>query len=99
MAVLISLAKSEGTGVITHIRDVDKSLADTFSCVKCGQSLIPVKSKERKKDWHFRHSVESSCSGDREIALHKYAIQILIENSEIVLTKDISINYLMLEGK
>jgi hypothetical protein len=55
--------------------------------------LIPVKSDARKKEWHFRHYVDSNCQGGKETALHRYAVQILLDHSEIILTKHLSISY------
>ena len=56
--------------------------------------MIPVKTVARGKAWHFRHLAENpSCFKPRKTALHAYAIQVLMENRSIRISKDILIEY------
>ena len=93
MSATISLAKQESTGVVQHINEVDKQEGFVFICVGCGKEMIVVKSKPRKRDWHFRHAIESNCTGGKDTALHDYAVQILTENEAITIRKDLHISY------
>ena len=45
--------------------------------------MIAIQGK--KRDYHFRHSVDSLCSGGLETALHKLAKQIIVDSKEMVL--------------
>ncbi len=93
MSATIILAKEPTTGIIHHINDVDKQRALSFVCVSCLKEMIVVKSEARKKDWHFRHMVESTCTGGKDTALHDYGVQVLMENSAIWLSKSLYIEY------
>ncbi len=93
MPVTITLAKQSSTGNILHIREANKTKEDSFSCVGCGKELIAVKSVAKKRDWHFRHKIESDCTGGRDTALHEYAVQILMESNKIQIKKNFSIEY------
>ena len=93
MSATITLAKEEASNLIQHINDVEKEKALLYRCVGCGKEMIIVKSKPRKKEWHFRHTVESTWTGGRDTALHDYAVQVLMAANEITLTKDLNIGY------
>lgn len=93
MPASITLAKQSSTGNIQHIGEADKTKPDLFTCVGCGKEMIAVKSVARKRDWHFRHKVESDCTGGRDKALHDYAVQILMENSGIVISRSLKAIY------
>ena len=93
MSATITLAKEKETGLIQHINDVVKEKGLLYRCVGCDKEVIVVKSKPRKKEWHFRHKVESSCTGGRDTALHDYAVQILINNSAVKVSKKLEITY------
>lgn len=93
MSAKITLGIIEGSENLVHINDVNKSLDNVFFCPGCRMILIPVKSDARKKDWHFRHYKESKCTGERDIALHNYAIQILLTHDTVTLPKIGTISY------
>ena len=93
MSATITLARQDGINLIQHINDVDKKQGLSFHCVGCGKEMIVVKSEARKKDWHFRHSEDTLCTGGRDKALHNYAVQILMENKAIRITKSLNIEY------
>ena len=92
MSATISISKHEATNRFVHINDVNDDRTG-FTCSGCGKELVVVKSEARKKDWHFRHFVETLCTGDRDTALHDYAEQIIMENTEISISEKININY------
>ena len=93
MSATITLAKQESTGRTLHINDVLKEQRTDFYCVGCGKEMIVVKSEARKKDWHFRHSEETLCTGNRDAALHNFAVQVLMENAAISISKKLRIPY------
>lgn len=93
MSATITLAKQSPSGIITHIEEVEKGKPDIFICVGCNQDVIVVKSEARKKDWHFRHKVESDCSGAKDTALHDFAVQLILEANTISLRKGLDISY------
>ncbi len=68
-----------------NVRDVDRSSPDEYFCAECGGKLIPVQPSNPKKQWFFRHAVESNCEGSRETAIHLMAKQILLEERRIML--------------
>lgn len=87
MSAKIFIARRDQSENLVHIDDVNKLDNQQFICLGCAASLIAVKSKARKKDWHFRHFLQTDCSGSRDSALHSYAIQIMLDNSSIALPK------------
>ena len=93
MSATITLAKQESTGRILHINDILKNQRTGFYCVGCGKEMIVVKSEARKKEWHFRHSEETLCAGSRDTALHDFAVQVLMENAAISISKKLQIAY------
>jgi uncharacterized protein YlaI len=93
MGATIAIAKDLITERLLHISEVDKSSMKDFVCCDCHQRLVPVKTERRGKDWHFRHPPDSDIIKCRSTALHDYAIQILVENSNIFIKKNQSINY------
>jgi predicted RNA-binding Zn-ribbon protein involved in translation (DUF1610 family) len=93
MSATITLAKQESTGRVLHINDVLKEQRTGFYCVGCGKEMIVVKSEARKKEWHFRHSEETLCTGSRDTALHNFAVQLLMDNSGITISKKLQIAY------
>ena len=93
MSATIILAKQESTGRILHINDVLKEQRAGFYCVGCGKEMIVIKSEARIKDWHFRHSEETLCTGSRDTALHDFAMQVIMENATISISKKLQIAY------
>ncbi|MBS0647226.1 MAG: hypothetical protein JSR97_11660 [Verrucomicrobia bacterium] len=93
MSATITLAKQETTGLVQHINDVSKEKGLLYRCVGCGKEMIVVKSEARKRDWHFRHTLESACAGGRDTALHDYAVEILMDNAAVRVSKALHFEY------
>lgn len=93
MSASIAFATEVGTNVVQHINDVVKANGLSYRCVGCGKDMIVVKSFARKKDWHFRHAIDSDCSGARDYALHRFAVQILMRNSVVNVSKSLRLEY------
>jgi hypothetical protein len=91
MSAKITLAIEKSTGRMTHINEAAKS--SKFISVSNGKELIPVKSQARKKDWHFRQKEDSFYNDDRDLALHRYIVQIIMENCAINISDDLRLNY------
>lgn len=93
MSATIILAKNLTAGTIQHINDVDRGKEIYFTCVGCGKEMIAVKSVARKRDWHYRHKIESDCAGARDTALHDYAVQTLMDSKRIFIRRNFCIEY------
>jgi len=52
-----------------------------YKCFECENEMSIVRGD--KNQWHFRHKVESDCTGGKESALHKLWKQIIVENNEM----------------
>ena len=93
MSATFSFAKEALTGRVCHIIEVSKNSGHSYFCVGCNCEMIMVKSEAKKKEYHFRHKMETDCSGARDRALHDYAIQMIIDNNSIVINKNLKISY------
>ena len=93
MSVNIAIAKEIATGRIVHIDDVDKAKGEVFECCECKQKMSPVKTEARGKAWHFRHTQSTDILKCKSTALHDFAVQVILDNNTIVLTKAESIKY------
>ncbi len=93
MSATIAKAKDILTGRIFHIDNVDKTIKAEFECCECKQKLSPVKTEVRGKDWHFRHLQTTDIAKCRSTALHDFAVQILMENAAISISKKLQIAY------
>jgi hypothetical protein len=93
MSASISIAKEKISERIVHVDEVNKSDSKVYICCDCKQELVVVKSEARKKDWHFRHPTNSDINKCRSTALHDFAVQILLENKEVVLKQNLTIDY------
>lgn len=91
MSATITIAREIITGRIFHIDNVDKTKGEEFECCECKQKLSPVKTEARGKDWHFRHLQTTDIAKCRSTALHDFAVQVLMENTGIVISKKITI--------
>lgn len=54
-------------------------------CAKCNELLIPKMGD--KNIWHFSHKNNTNCDGSYETNLHKYAKEIIKNNTKIELPK------------
>jgi hypothetical protein len=71
-------------GKSVFINDVPNGISCDCTCEGCKKELIAIQGKsENHREWHFRHSVDSDCLGGQETAIHKFAKQIIIENTQI----------------
>lgn len=93
MSVKLAFGKESTTGEIIHIENVDKADNRQYMCCGCGIDLTPVKSEARKKDWHFRHKDTANITSCRSTALHDYAVQLIVENNTITISKELTISY------
>lgn len=92
MGATIILAKESSTRCVKHINEVERG-SNEFLCVGCSKEMVVVKSVARKRDWHFRHKIDTDCNGARDKALHDFAVQVLLESEKIIIKKNLSINY------
>lgn len=69
------------SGKIIHVDDAINGLACECSCQVCHERLQAV--HPRVKQTHFRHNQNLECNGGPETALHLFAKQIILTNSEI----------------
>jgi hypothetical protein len=93
MSASISIAKEKVSERVVHIDEVNKSDSKIYICCDCKQELVVVKSEARKKDWHFRHPLESGINKCRSTALHDFAVQVIFENNKIAIKKNLTIDY------
>lgn len=71
-----------------HIDEVKKGEKD-FKCTTCNEPLIVRDGEKNTK--HFSHKIE--CNWDNETALHKLGVQILLNNTILVLPNNKNIQY------
>lgn len=93
MSAKITLAINQSSGYVDHIDQVDKNNKFHYRFRGCEKDLIVVKSNARKKDWHFRHVIETSCSGAYDKALHDYAVQVILDNTSMIIEKYLRMEY------
>lgn len=93
MSATITIARDISTARIFHIDNVDKTIKTEFECCECKQKLSPVKTEARGKDWHFRHLQSTDIVKCRSTALHDFAVQILMDNTGITISKKLQIVY------
>jgi len=65
-----------------HVMSVENGLSCGCTCPKCGATLV-AKNNVKKMSAHFAHYQSDECKGGVETALHKMAIQIIVENKTI----------------
>ncbi|MBW8683535.1 hypothetical protein [Chitinophaga rhizophila] len=94
MSATITLAKQQATAIIQHVNDAEKGKGFLYRCVGCDKEMIVVKGATRKREWHFRHAVDSNCTGGRDTALHDYAVQVIMSNDdEVTISNKLKIGY------
>lgn len=93
MSATIAIAKETTSDRVFHINDVDKTIEAEFKCCDCKQKLSPVKTEARKKDWHFRHQQTADITQCRSTALHDFAVQVIMDNVGITISKKLQIPY------
>ncbi len=64
-----------------------------MNVVNAKQKLSPVKTEARGKDWHFRHLQTADIAKCRSTALHDFAVQVVMENTGITISKKLQIVY------
>lgn len=93
MSAQVPYAKSVLNDRVYHINEVPIGSKEEFICCECKNKLISVKTERRGKDWHFRHPPNADISKCRSTALHDFAVQVLMNNNSIVLSKHHKISY------
>lgn len=93
MSASIVFGREIRTGRVVHIENVVKEEHEIYECCGCGISLSPVKSVARKKDCHFRHKETANIASCRSTALHDFAVQLIVDNTSIVISKGVCISY------
>lgn len=93
MSATITIARDVLIGRIFHTVNVHKTNGSSFECCECRQKLSPVKTEARGKDWHFRHLQNTDIAKCRSTALHDFAVQVLMENIGIAISKKLMITY------
>ncbi len=88
--IIIKYALDLSTGEMAFI---DNAKREFHKCQKCHNVLIPVKGEARKKEWHFRHQIDSECSGGQETFIHNFAKQVIVSKSKITIPNYGVINY------
>jgi len=86
MSASITLAKLQATTIIQHINDAEKGKGFLYRCIGCNKEMIVVKSAARKRDLHFRHTIESNYTGGPDTALHDYAVQVIMNNDDVTIS-------------
>ena len=66
-----------------HVKSVENGLLCNCVCYKCGATLIAKNNKNNVKAPHFAHYKADECKGGVETALHKMAIQLIVDNKVI----------------
>nr|WP_068889543.1 hypothetical protein [Pedobacter panaciterrae] len=93
MSANITIAK-HFTDTPIHIDLADNGQSCNCTCYDCGEPLLAVQGKSKKnREWHFRHLVESNCTGAQESSLHKLAKHILQNSTSMIIPKYGRINY------
>ncbi len=82
MAAEITFAKDKSTRKLKHISDVTSGNSCNCICLECGFELQARKGGER--DHHFKHN-NPNCQSTFETALHKAAIEIIVQNHKLVI--------------
>ncbi len=84
---IIKYSLDQQTGKSMFIKNVLNGLSCNCICAKCGKKMVAVQGAE--KEWHFRHHEDTDCIGGQETAIHKLAKQIIIDNSEMLIEKEV----------
>ncbi len=77
---MLTVAK-HSSGRIIDIKDSNNGLGCDCICPCCKDPLIARQGKER--DWSFAHESGAECAGAVQTALHKAAIQVLIDEKRL----------------
>lgn len=80
---IIKYAINKTTQKVEHIDNVANGLLCHCICVECGNEMEAIQGE--KREWHFRHRIDSKCKGGLETAIHKLAKEIIVNNSQITL--------------
>lgn len=83
MSSFIRYAVQEITSKIVHVQNVENGLACKCKCLECGEKLEAVQGSIR--EWYFRHYRYSNCKGGQETAIHKFAKQVILNSSSIII--------------
>lgn len=87
---IIKYALNLVTEDIVFIDNADRKF---YRCQECQKELTPVKGEARKREWHFRHQVDSDCKGGQETFVHQYAKQVIVARLQMAIPKYGKIDY------
>lgn len=82
---IIKYAIHKTTQKVEHIDNVANGLLCHCVCADCNNEMEAVQGE--KREWHFRHRIDSKCKGGLETAIHKLAKEIIVNNNIINLPK------------
>lgn len=82
MAAEITFARDRSSKYLRHISEVISGNSCNCVCLECGFELQARKGTER--DHHFKHN-NPNCQLSFETALHKAAIEIIIQNNQLAI--------------
>lgn len=82
MAAEITFGKDKITGKVRHISEVISGNSCNCLCFKCNFELQARKGK--KREHHFKHN-NPDCLISYESALHRAAIEILVQNNQLMI--------------
>lgn len=88
---IIKYAINKTTQKVDHIDNVANGLACDCVCAECNNEMEAIQGE--KKEWHFRHHINSKCKGGLETAIHKLAKEIIVKNNKIALPHKIPLLY------
>lgn len=91
MNPIIKIAKYRPTQEALHVDNALNGLACDCICYGCGQMLSAIQGE--KKEFHYRHNIDSDCKGALESALHQLAKKIIVDNTSINLPEQGAIIY------
>jgi hypothetical protein len=90
---ILKYAIDNSNGKLVFIDFVPNGLSCNCVCPKCSGQMIAIQGKsENHREWHFRHSIDSDCTGGPETILHKLAKQIIADNNQIIIPSG-TLNY------
>lgn len=78
---IIKYAINKTTQKVEHIDNVANGLNCGCVCADCNNEMEAIQGE--KREWHFRHHIDSKCKGGLETAIHKLAKEIIVNNTKI----------------
>ncbi|MEI8278831.1 MAG: competence protein CoiA family protein [Bacteroidota bacterium] len=88
---VMKFAKDKATDNIVHVEEVVRGKKCNCVCLKCNENLIAKKGQIYTH--FFAHESNSDCQGSQETDLHKYAKQVIVDNTQITIPQHGIITY------